>query len=56
MGLEHGSIYIFEKVQAHLDAKEGGGKQIEISLKPMKHSAKLKQCHKFRQKSLRKQV
>lgn len=25
MGLEHGSIYIFEKVQAHSDTKERGG-------------------------------
>lgn len=24
MGLEHGSIYIFEKVQAHSDVKERG--------------------------------
>lgn len=43
MGLEHGSIYIFEKVQAHSDTKERGKMQIEISLKSLKHSAKLRQ-------------
>lgn len=34
------------KVQAHLDAKERGKKQIEISLKSLKDSAKRK-CHNW---------